>query len=227
MPRGLSRTAAASAPIPVASTGDPPILAGGFGSVSCGGTALFLWVLVLARFCLCPPRLESLFPPVLWKSYNQIPLALKVGFSADSQSLCQSPGGKPDVVFQVFTALGELLWYYCSPVCGSPTGGYEIWFYCDCVPSTVLLWLLLYLWTRVSFFGRFQRSADACSIASCDFGALAGGDKCMSFCYAILNWKFLSALILSLRTTNMHPFALLLLWFFLFLLLYYPWGICS
>ena len=35
-------------------------------------------VLVCTRFCLCPPRLESLFPPVLWKSCNQIPLAFKV-----------------------------------------------------------------------------------------------------------------------------------------------------
>ena len=39
---GPFRTAAASASIPVASTGDPPILAGGFGSVSSGVTDLFL-----------------------------------------------------------------------------------------------------------------------------------------------------------------------------------------
>ena len=45
------------------STGDPPTRAGSFGSVSCGVTAPSLWVLVCARFCLCPPRLESLFPP--------------------------------------------------------------------------------------------------------------------------------------------------------------------
>ena len=131
MPRGPSRTAA-SASIPMASTGDSPILAGGFGSVSCGVIALFLWVLVQARVCLCPPRLGSLFPPVLWKSYNQIPLAFKVIFSGDSQSLYQSPGGKPDVVFQVFTAVGELLWYYYSPVCGSPT--WWVW-------DLILLWL--------------------------------------------------------------------------------------
>ena len=45
---------------------------GSFGSVSYGVTAPFLLVLVGAMFCLCPPRLESLFPLVLWKSYNQI-----------------------------------------------------------------------------------------------------------------------------------------------------------
>ena len=75
-----------------ASTVDPlPSLAGSFGSVSCGVTAPFLWLLVHATFCLCPPRLESLFSPVLRKSYNQIPLAFKVRFPGDSQPLFQIP----------------------------------------------------------------------------------------------------------------------------------------
>ena len=79
-------------PLPThTSTGDPSTLAGSFGSVSCGVTAPFLWVLVQARFCLCPARLESLFPPVLWKSCNQIPLAFKVRSPGDSQSLFQIP----------------------------------------------------------------------------------------------------------------------------------------
>ena len=73
------------------SAGDPPTLAGRFGSVFCGVTAPFLWVLVYARFCLCTPRLESLFSPVLWKSYNKIPLAFKVRFPGDPQSLCWIP----------------------------------------------------------------------------------------------------------------------------------------
>ena len=62
-----------------------------FGSVSYGVTTAFPWVLVHARFCLCPLRLGSLFPPVLWKSYNQILLAFKARFSGDLQSLCQVP----------------------------------------------------------------------------------------------------------------------------------------
>ena len=40
--------------------------------------------------------------------------------------------GKPDVGFRTFTTVGELLWYYCSPVCGSPT-----WWAWD----LILLWL--------------------------------------------------------------------------------------
>ena len=76
-------------PLPThSSTGGPPILADSFGSVSCGATAS-LWVLVCTKFCLCPPKLESLYPLVLWKSYNQISLALKARFPGDSQPLCQ------------------------------------------------------------------------------------------------------------------------------------------
>ena len=80
------------------STREPPTLAGSFDSVSCGGSASFLWALVCTRFCLCPPRLDSLFPPVLWKSYNQIPLTCKGRFPRDSQSLCGIP------------SLGSLMW---------------------------------------------------------------------------------------------------------------------
>ena len=64
---------------------------GRFGSISCGFTAPFLWFLVLTGFYLCPPSLESLLPPVLWKSCNHIPLCFKVRFPGDSQSLCWVP----------------------------------------------------------------------------------------------------------------------------------------
>ena len=53
-----------------ASTGDPLTLANRCGSVSCGVTAPFPWVLVHEIFCLCPPRVESLFLSVLWNSHN-------------------------------------------------------------------------------------------------------------------------------------------------------------
>ena len=81
-----------------ASTGSPATLAGSFGSVSCGITAPLLWVLVRVKFCFCPPRPESLFPLILWKSFNQILLVLKDKFPGDSQSLCQ------------ISRLGSLMW---------------------------------------------------------------------------------------------------------------------
>ena len=51
-----------------ASTGDSWTLTGKSGSVSCGVTAPFSWVLVGTRFCLCPS--ESLFSPVLCKFWR-------------------------------------------------------------------------------------------------------------------------------------------------------------
>ena len=51
------------------------------------GHCSFLWFLVQGRFFLCHSRVESLFLPVLLKSCNQIPLACKVRFPGDSQSL--------------------------------------------------------------------------------------------------------------------------------------------
>ena len=71
-----------SAPVPGepllthASTGGPPTQAGSLGSVSCGVSAPLLWVLVCAKFCLCPSGPESLFLSVLWKP-NQVFWALK------------------------------------------------------------------------------------------------------------------------------------------------------
>ena len=41
--------------------------------------------------CVCSPKVASLFPPVLLKSCNQIPLAFKVWFSGNSSSCCQTP----------------------------------------------------------------------------------------------------------------------------------------
>ena len=101
-----------------------------------------------ARFCLCPPRLKYLFPLVLWKSCNQIPLAFKVRFPGDSQSFCQIPrlgsltwGWEPSQQWENFFGIIVLQFV------GHPPGGYGIWFYCDCAPPTILLQFLLCLWT--------------------------------------------------------------------------------
>ena len=124
-------------PLPThASTGDHPTLAGSFGSVTCWVTAAFLWVLVPARFCLCPSRLESLFPSVLWKSCKQIPLAFKARFHGGSGSSYQIP------------RLGSLMWgseasqqweYLFDIIVlqfvGHPPHRNGILFYSDCAPS--------------------------------------------------------------------------------------------
>ena len=84
--------------------------------------------------CVCPPRVESLFPPVLLKSCSQIPLAFTVWFSGNSSPCCrmEPQGGNPDVGLRTFTPVGGLLWYNFSPICESPTQ--QLW-------GLILLWL--------------------------------------------------------------------------------------
>ena len=138
--------------------------------------------------CVCPPRVESPFPLVLSKSYNQIPLAFKVWFSRNSSSRCRTP------------RLGSLTWS-SEPLlqwvdfCGvsvlqfvsHPPSNYGIWFYCDCNPPTISLWVPLCLWMWGIFFGEFQcLPVNGCSAVSCDSGALARGSESTSFYSAIL-----------------------------------------
>ena len=73
-----------------------------------GHTAPFSWVLVRTRFCLGPPSPPKSVSPVLWKFFNQIPLASKVKFPGDSPSLYQ------------ISRLGNLLWVLeLSKQCGN------------------------------------------------------------------------------------------------------------
>ena len=107
--------------------------------------------------CACPPRVESLFPPVLPKSCNQILLAFKVWFSRNSSSCCQAPrlgsltcGSEPLLQWVDFSGISVLQFV------SHPPSSYGIWFYCDSAPPTVSLWLLLCLWMWGIFFGEFQ-----------------------------------------------------------------------
>ena len=139
--------------------------------------------------CVCPPRVESLFPPVLLKSCNQIPLAFKVWFFGNSYSFCCTPrlgnltwGSEPSL--QWVDLCGIIVLQFVS----HPPSGYGIRFYCDCTPPTISLQLLLCLWMWDIFSGEFQRlPVDDCSAVSCDSGALARGRECTSFYSAILN----------------------------------------
>ena len=137
--------------------------------------------------CVCPPRVESQFPPVLSKSYSQFPLGFKAWFSRNSSSRCQTPrlgsltwGLEPSLQWVDFCGISVL-----QSVSHPPTS-YGIWFYCDCAPPTVSLWLLLCVWMWGIFFGEFQcLPVDDCPAASCDSGALARGNESTSFYSAI------------------------------------------
>ena len=103
------------------------------GSVSCEIPVPFPWVLVHARFCLWPLRVESLFPPFLWKSCNEIPLAFKVRFPGDALSLCWIP----------WLGIQRGIWPGAQNLhiqfVGHPPSVYGIWFYHDCAPPTIFV----------------------------------------------------------------------------------------
>ena len=138
--------------------------------------------------CVCPPRVESLFPPVLLNSCSQIPLAFKVWFSRNSSSRCQTPrlgsltwGSEPSL--QWVDCCGIIVLQFVS----YPPSIYRIWFYCGCTPPTISLWLLLFPWMWGTFFGEFQcLPVNDSSAVSCDSGVLARGSERMSFYSAIL-----------------------------------------
>ena len=145
MPRGIFQDCCFQCPHPYGeppptdtSTGDFPTLADRSGSVSCGIMAPSPWVLVGARLCAFQER-------CLWKSYNQILLVFKVRFPGDSQSLCWIFrlgsliwGSEPSQQLENFFGIIVLQFVGRSP------GRYGIWFYCDCISPTILLWLLIF-----------------------------------------------------------------------------------
>ena len=140
-----SKGVSANGPVVAHASKRPPVLGGTLSSLSCRVTAL-IWVWGQVKCCLCPPRLESLFPPAFWKSYNQILLALKARFPGDSQSLYQilrlasltwssNPSEQCENFFGIIILQSV----------GHPPSGYRIWFYLDCIPPTTSLQFLLCL----------------------------------------------------------------------------------
>ena len=211
MPRSTSQNFCCQCPCPrgepqppPASAGDLPTLAGRSGSVSYGVTAPSPLVLICTLLRVCPPRVESLFPPVLLKSCNQIPLAFKVWFSRNSSSRCRTPrlgsltwGSEPSLQWVDFCGISVLQFV------SHPPSGHWIWFYCDCSPPTVSLRLLLCLWMWGIFFGEFQcLPVDDCSAVSCDSRALARGSERTSFYSAILNPRWILLYILCNITSH-------------------------
>ena len=153
--------------------------------------------------CVCPPRVESLFPPVLSKSCNQIPLVLKVWFSGNSSSCCQNP------------RLGSLMWSsepslqwvdFCGIIVlqfvSHPRSSYGIWFHCDYAPPTISLWLLLCLWMWGISFSEFQCvPVNDCSAVSCDPSALARESQCV--CPSTLSsWTNLTHMLFNWSITT-------------------------
>ena len=155
-----------------ASTGGPLTLGGSFGSVSYGIFASLLWVLVHAKFCLCPPRLAFLFPQsfgryIIKSCWPSRPDSLRIpGPFAGSlgwedwcgvQNLHNS--GRTSLVL-----LFSSLWVT------HPVGiGFDSIMIVSLLPPRFSFFVFE---CGVSFFGRFQHPPVNCR----DFGALTGED---------------------------------------------------
>ena len=132
------------------STGATLTLAGSFGSVSCGVTSPFLWVLVCEIFCLSLQSLQSLqyWSLCFLQSCGSPVIKFHwVTFPGYSQSLCQIPrlgrltwGSEPSQQW------GSLFSIIILQFVTHPSEGYRIWFYHDCTPPSILLQFLC-LWT--------------------------------------------------------------------------------
>ena len=159
-----------------------------FWSVTCRVTAPLLWVSVRAWFCLYPPRLESLFPSALWKSYNRIPLAFKIRFPGDSQfPLLDPQSGKPDVGFRTFITVEnffDLLFSSLWVAHKLAVTEFDFIMIATLLPSHCGFFFVFGCWIS----GWWILPVDSCSTASWDFGALAE-DECMPFYSVILNRK--------------------------------------
>ena len=178
-------------PLPTrAATGDPA-LAGGLVQ-SPGETerkAPFLWGLVQRkacsfplRFCLCPPKTGVSVCPSPVEVLQSNPAGLQGQIARDSQSLCQIPGWEAWRGVQNLHNRGRtsLVLLFSSLWVTNLVGmGFDFTVIVPRLPSCC------------SFFvWRSQHpSVNGYSIASCDFGALAGGNECTSFYSAILNRK--------------------------------------
>ena len=98
------------------STGGSWTLTGKSGSVSCGITAPFSWVLMWTRFCLCPPRVFSPSPvEVLQSNPTCLQSQIPWGFSVP---LPDPQVGKSVVGPRTFLTVQTFLWYNYSAVCG-------------------------------------------------------------------------------------------------------------
>ena len=149
-----------------------------FGSVSYGVTAPSPWIVVHVRFCTLQEW--SLFPPVLYKSNNQMLLIFKVRFPWLGSLMW---GSEPSQQWKNYFGI------IVTQFVGRSPSEHVILFYRDCAPSTILLWLLC-VWMQGIFFWWVLGSFHWWSFNSyLGFGALSGGDECMSFYSTILKWK--------------------------------------
>ena len=101
-----------------ASTGDSWTLPGKSGSVSCGVTASFSWVLVSTRFCLCPSRVYFSVLCKFWQLFGGINGdLLQEGLCHTHVCCTQSPCPCSSPLL-TRTSRGDAQTQFCLSLCG-------------------------------------------------------------------------------------------------------------
>jgi len=146
----------------------PPRTAVRFDLGSCGDLAL-PWDLVHMKVCVCLLRMGSPFPPVLWSSCAQAPLA----FNARCSGALYPSGGSLHVWCGAQNSHSCRWVSLCEPVSfqsvALPTR--EVWgcLYREIAPPTSWCDLLFFFWSRVSFLRFLVHLGGDCSAFSCEF----------------------------------------------------------
>ena len=114
-----------------------------------GSLLFFLWILVGMRLCIHPQKVEFVFPQVLCNSCDRTPLSFKARFlgwggggSSSFHSLRLESliwGSELSLQWGNFWSIIIFQFVGCLP------SGCGIWYHCECIPPTILLWLLC-LW---------------------------------------------------------------------------------
>ena len=191
------------------STGGPPTLGGSFGSVSCEIFASLLWVLVHAKFCLCPPRLESLFTQssgryIIKACWPSRPDSLRILSPFVGSLGWEDWCGVQNLHNSERTSL--VLLFFSLWVTHPAGMGFDFIMIAPLLSSRCDFFFVF--GGVVPFFGGFQcPPVSGYSTASCNFGALTG-DEHKSFYSTILKCKPLNISTCAFRLSVYPPLPL-------------------
>ena len=107
-------------PLTHASAGDSWTLTGKSRSVSCGVTALFSWVLVHTRFCLCLPVICFPVPCKVWRLYGGVNGDLLQEGLCHTQVCCTQSPCPCDHPLLTSTSTGDAQTQFCLSLCVDP-----------------------------------------------------------------------------------------------------------
>ena len=144
---------------------------------------LFPWHPVHTRPCVRPPRVAFVFPPVLWSSCDQAPLAFKAKCSKGSSFQCQTSQLRSLTWGSELSLLWEKL---CNTIIfqfvGCPSRRYGICLFITYAPLLPSCCGFFFVFgCRISFFVGSSLFCQWFFRVSCDFGVFVRGVELKSY----------------------------------------------